>query len=186
MKSLLSIIIGLASATAVSAQDTASPALNVVPSVDLNRYTGTWYEIARLPNQYQNDCAGDVTATYTLLEDGEIKVINSCRREDGTTMRVEGRAKRASEEEPNSKLKVRFAPSFLSFLPFVWGDYWIVELDSAYRYAVIGEPDRKYLWLLARTPELEQAELKEILSRTEQQGYDLSSLIFTDQSDQVK
>ena len=66
MKSLLSIIIGLASATAVSAQDTASPALNVVPSVDLNRYTGTWYEIARLPNQYQNDCAGDVTATYTL------------------------------------------------------------------------------------------------------------------------
>jgi apolipoprotein D and lipocalin family protein len=88
--------------------------LAVVDSVDLRRYVGTWYEIARLPNRFQDECAGNVTATYTMLENGEIKVVNRCRDEDGEMKEAEGRVRRASDDEPNSKLKVRFAPAFLS------------------------------------------------------------------------
>ncbi|HTK82775.1 MAG TPA: lipocalin family protein [Bacteroidota bacterium] len=155
--------------------------LKVVRSVDLAKYAGTWYEIARLPNKYQEECACNVTATYTVLDDGEIKVLNTCVRVDGDTAKAEGRARRASEEEPATKLKVRFAPGFLSFLPFVWGDYWIIDLASDYSYAVIGEPDRRYLWILARTPALEEATLKQILERVAAQAYDLKKLIRTKQ-----
>ena len=104
-------------------QDHTANTLEVVPTVDLSRYVGTWYEIARLPNRFQNKCAGDVTATYALLDNGEISVINRCRTFDGETTQAEGRARRAGEDQPNTKLKVRFAPAFLSFLPFVWWIY---------------------------------------------------------------
>ena len=156
--------------------------LEVVPSVDLHRYVGTWYEVARLPNKFQNDCAGNVTATYELLESGEIKVINRCQQHDGDSSKAEGLARLASEEGPNSKLKVRFAPAFLSFLPFVWGNYWIIDLSPDYSYAVIGEPDRKYLWVLSRTPRLEENLFQEILGRVRKQGYDLNTLMRTKQS----
>lgn len=161
------------------AQDTSPLPLKVVTSVDLKKYAGIWYEIARLPNRFQNDCVGDVTATYTVLEDGEIKVVNRCRKENGDTTEAEGRAKRASDNEPNTKLKVRFAPSFLSFLSFVWGDYWIIDLAPDYSYAVIGEPNRKYLWVLARTSALESDTLKSILERATAQGYNLIEIIKT-------
>jgi apolipoprotein D and lipocalin family protein len=160
-------------------QDTPSTQLNVIDSVDLVRYGGTWYEIARLPNRFQDDCIGDVTATYTLLEDGQIKVVNRCRTEDGTFSEVEGRARRASKDGPISKLEVRFAPAFLSFLPFVWGDYWILDLASDYSYAVIGEPDREFLWVLARSPQMDQGTLGKVLERVEKQGYMLDRLIQT-------
>jgi apolipoprotein D and lipocalin family protein len=154
----------------------------VVPKVDLNRYVGTWYEIARLPNTFQKQCTGDVTATYTLLEGGDIKVVNRCRKEDGSFTEVEGRAKRADDDEPLTKLKVRFAPAFLSFLWFVWGDYWIIDLSPDYAYAVIGEPDRKYLWILSRTPQMAETTFQEILGRAKEQGYDVTNLIRTKQS----
>jgi apolipoprotein D and lipocalin family protein len=153
--------------------------LQVVPSVDLVRYSGTWYEIARLPNRFQTQCVGDVTATYTLLDDGAIKVVNACLNEDGEIESVEGRARRKSEDEPNSKLEVRFAPAFLSFLPFVWGNYWIIDLDTEYTYAVVGEPNRKYLWILARSPNMNKDLYDQILSRIKAQGYDTSRLIRT-------
>jgi apolipoprotein D and lipocalin family protein len=105
----------------VQAKEKSMPPVDVVPSVDLGRYAGTWYEIARLPNWFQKQCAGDVTATYTLLNDGTIKVVNSCRKEDGQIAQAEGRAKLADGDGPNTKLKVRFALKFFSFLPFVWG-----------------------------------------------------------------
>jgi apolipoprotein D and lipocalin family protein len=119
----------------VSAQEKTSKTLDVVPSVDILRYIGTWYEIARLPNRFQEKCAGDVTATYSILDNGEIMVVNRCRHENGEITEAEGRARRASDDEPNTKLEVRFAPAFLSFLPFVWGDYWIIDLapDSLIR-----------------------------------------------------
>src|SRR5512134_2642197 len=120
--------------------------------VDLARYAGRWYEIARLPNRFQDKCAGDAVATYTLRPDGRVKVVNECRTKDGRTAHVEGVARRADEKRPASRLKVRFAPAFLSFLPFVWGDYWIVELDREYRHALVGDSSRKYLWILSRTP----------------------------------
>jgi apolipoprotein D and lipocalin family protein len=153
--------------------------LEVVKEVDLEKYAGSWYEIARLPNSFQNKCASDVTAAYTLLENGQIEVVNRCRMENGEFTQAEGRARPAGRDTPDSMLKVRFAPRFLSFLPFVWGDYWIIELDPDYRYAVVGDPDRKYLWILAREPEMDEALLDGIIERTERKGYNLSSLLRT-------
>lgn len=182
MRIIIFLLIVLPLLSYASGKDTSGNRLRVVPTVDLSRYVGTWYEIARLPNRFQNDCAGNVTATYSLLDDGEMKVVNRCVKEDGDTTVAEGRARRASDDEPTSKLKVRFAPAVLSFLPFVWGDYWIIDLAPDYSYAVVGEPKREYLWVLSRTPSMEEKAFQEILQRVVQQGYDLSKLIRTKQS----
>jgi apolipoprotein D and lipocalin family protein len=165
-----------------NAQEESTKPLEVVPSVDLNRYAGTWYEIARMPFKYQSQCVGDVTASYTLLEDGTIKVVNRCRKKNGEIDEAEGRAKLASNDGPNTKLKVRFAPAFLSWLPFVWGDYWIIDLATDYSYAVVGEPDRKYLWVLSRTPALDEMTVQGILDRAKGKGYGLTGLIRTKQT----
>jgi len=93
-----------------------------------------------------------------------------------------GRARKASADGPNSKLKVRFAPAFLSFLPFVWGNYWIIDLSPDYRYAVVGEPGREYLWILARTPAISDTTMQQILQRVTQQGYVIKDLIYTKQN----
>ena len=170
---------GLLFAVDGTAQEESKRPLDVVSTVDLNRYAGTWFEIARLPNRFQNQCLGDVTATYTLLDDGDIKVVNRCRNENGLIEEAEGRAKQASNDAPNTKLKVRFAPAFLSFLPFVWGDYWIIDLAADYSYAVIGEPARKYLWILSRTPTMEETIMQSILDQVKAKGYDLTGLIRT-------
>lgn len=178
---LLFSFLVLFAVTSVSQNKSTQP-LEVVPSIDLNRYVGTWYEIARLPFRYQSQCIGDVTATYTLLEDGTIKVVNRCRKQNGEIDEAEGRAKRASDDGPNTKLKVRFAPAFLSFLPFVWGDYWIIDLAPDYSYAVVGEPDRKYMWVLSRTPAMEETTIQGILDRVKQKAYDLTALVRTKQT----
>jgi len=155
--------------------------LQVVPSVDLVRYCGTWYEIARLPNQFQKECVSNVTATYTLLEDGTVSVVNRCRKANGEISEAEGKARRKSDAEPSSKLEVRFAPAFLSIFPFVWGNYWIIDLAPDYSYAVIGEPSRDYLWVLSRTPSLGSDVYRTILERIREQGYDPSALVMTRQ-----
>ena len=163
-------------------RDSVQAELQAVSSIDMGRYLGLWYEIARLPNSFQEKCAGEVTATYSLFDDGDIRVVNRCRKENGDIAEAEGRARRASADGPNSKLKVRFAPAFLAFLPFVWGDYWVIDIAPDYSYAVVGEPGRKYLWVLARTPALDEGVLAGILDRVRAQGYDTSSLIRTRQS----
>ena len=150
--------------------------------VDLARYAGRWYEIARLPNRFQDQCAGDVAATYTLRPDGRVAVVNECRRRDGRTTRVAGLARRASEKGPASRLKVRFAPAILSFLPFVWGDYWILELDRDYRHAVVGDPSRKYLWILSRSPEMDDAGYESLAAAASRLGFDTARLVRTPQS----
>jgi apolipoprotein D and lipocalin family protein len=179
MNSLLACILFVALASAASAQETARTPLEAVPDVDLNRYMGTWYEIARLPFRFQSQCVGDVTATYTLLEDGNVQVVNRCRKQNGEISEAKGLARRASKDGPNSKLKVRFAPRFLSLLPFVWGDYWIIVLAPDYTYAVIGEPNRKYLWVLSRTPSMDETALQRILEQVRERGYDLTGLLRT-------
>jgi apolipoprotein D and lipocalin family protein len=163
----------------IQAEGREKQPLRVVPAIDLSRYAGEWFEIARLPNRFQKKCAGDVKASYTLIEDDRIRVINQCRQESGDVSRVEGRARLASKSGPNTKLKVRFAPALLSFLPFVWGDYWILELAPDYSYAVVGEPNRKYLWILSRTRQMDEAVLQELIGRATAQGYDMSGLIKT-------
>ncbi len=162
-------------------QEKPLPPLTVVPSVDLQKYSGTWFEIARLPNSYQKSCTGDVTATYTIDGD-ELIVVNRCRKENGEMTEAKGRARRADKEGPNSKLEVRFAPAFLSFLRFVWGDYWIIDLADDYSFAVIGGPEREYLWILARTKTLPEPTMQEILERIKIQGYDIQKLIRTKQT----
>jgi apolipoprotein D and lipocalin family protein len=152
--------------------------LRVVPDLDYHRYVGTWYEIARLPNRFQRACVSDVTATYALRSNGRIAVTNRCRQADGDIREATGVARRV-ERQPPSVLKVRFAPALLSFLPAVWGDYHVVELGVDYDYAVVGTPDRSYLWILARQPELDPELHRRILDRVREQGFDVSALIAT-------
>jgi len=149
--------------------------LQVVPSVDVARYVGKWYEIAHLPAWFQRDCASDTTATYTLRPDGKITVLNECRKTDGVLKSAKGAAHIASNDGPNTKLKVTF------FWPF-YGNYWIIDLDPQYRWAVIGEPDRKYFWILCRAPQLDPAIYTQIVERARKQGYDLSTLQITKHS----
>ncbi len=150
--------------------------------VDPARYAGRWYEIARLPNRFQRECAGEVTAVYSLRADGRFTVVNECLARDGRTLRVEGEAKPADPAGPPSRLKVRFAPGFLSFVPFVWGDYWILELDREYRWALVGAPSRKYLWVLSRTPAMEEATWESLQGAAARLGFDAARLVRTHQS----
>lgn len=159
----------------------AKPPLTTVASVDLERYAGQWFEIARLPNRFQDDCARNVTAEYSLREDGRISVVNRCITAESRDKAAQGVA-RIVDRESRAKLKVRFAPAFLSFIPAVWGDYWIIDLGQDYDYAVIGDPRRRYLWILARSSQLDSESLQGILERIEAQGYDTSRLLFTNQS----
>jgi len=148
-----------------------------VPTVDLDRYAGRWYEIARLPNRFQKNCARGTTADYELLPDGEIRVVNSCEKADGSPMRAEGRARLADKRGPTSRLKVRFAPGFLSFLPMVWGDYWVLDLPDDYSTALVGTPSHDYLWILSRTPELDEATYERIVATAAAQGFDIARLV---------
>ena len=153
--------------------------LRVVESVDLSRYAGRWYEVARLPNRFEEKCAGDVTAEYTPRDDGRLKVVNRCRKKDGRTTGAEGVARPAERGGANSRLKVRFAPSYLSFLPFVWGDYQIMELAPDYSHALVGDPGRKYLWILSRTPRLDESTFRKLTESARSQGFDVSRLLRT-------
>jgi apolipoprotein D and lipocalin family protein len=148
--------------------------LDVAPQVDLTRYAGKWYEIARLPNRFQRVCASDVTATYTLRPDGRIAVLNECRQADGRRKSAKGTAWVADARGPNTKLKVTF------FWPFR-GNYWIIDLDPEYRWAVVGEPGRDYLWILSREPQLDTALYQQIVERAKQQGFDTAELLKTRQ-----
>jgi apolipoprotein D and lipocalin family protein len=156
--------------------------LRVVPSVDLDRYAGQWYEIARFPNRFQKKCAGEVVANYTRKSDGNITVLNSCRLEDGTPIQAEGVARLAGHGQPNSVLKVRFAPAFLSFLPQVWGDYQIISLSPDYTRALVGDPGREYLWILSRSPRMDSATYDALAAEANAQGFDAHVLQQTRQS----
>jgi len=155
--------------------------LDVVPQVDFERYAGMWYEIARLPFRYQEDCARDVTATYTPRPDRRITVVNRCVDKGGKVNDAEGVARRV-DGKPPSVLKVRFAPGWLSFLPMVWGDYQIIELGPDYEFSVVGTPDRKNLWILARTPKLDADLYRSLVDKAKAQGFDVSRLIQTKQT----
>ena len=157
-----------------------SDALKVVPEVDLERYQGTWYQIARLPNRFQEDCVGNVTAHYQLRADGRIDVTNQCRERDGETSVASGIARRV-DGQPTSVLEVRFAPALLGFLPFVWGDYQVIELAEDYSHVLVGTPDRKYLWILARRPTLETATRGRLERSAADQGFDVARMVSTQQ-----
>jgi apolipoprotein D and lipocalin family protein len=161
--------------TVMLASCASLPLPATVPSVDLARYAGDWYEIESFPAWFQRGCAG-TKASYTPAPDGRIRVINTCTRGQ-KSLSIEGVA-RVVPESNNSKLKVRF------FWPFE-GDYWILELDPAYRWAAVGHPNRQYLWILSRDPQLDPAELAGIRAKLAAKGYDINRLRRTPPAGQV-
>ena len=161
------------------AQAAAEP-LKTIASLDVPRYMGTWHEIARYPNWFQKKCASHSMAEYSLLRDGHVQVINRCRKADGEWMEAIGEARQVGPAT-SPKLEVRFAPSWLSFLSFVWGNYWVIDLDEAYQLVAVSEPDREYLWILSRSPRVDPVSYEALLSRLRQQGFDLGKLEVTRQ-----
>lgn len=140
----------------------------VVDSVDVKRYMGLWYAVASIPTSFERRCAQGTTAEYTLLDNGRIEVVNTCYDAAGNAIRATGRAWIPNRKEP-TKLKVSFV-RFLGLWLFP-GDYWIIELDPDYQFAVVGHPAYRYGWILSRTPTLPDATLAGIVARLEEQGY---------------
>lgn len=171
---LILTALALAALTACASQpayrDAPQPPPTVA-SVDIDRYAGRWYEIARYPNWFQRHC-GASEANYARREDGRIAVINTCETEDGGTDSAEGSA-RIIEGSGNSKLKVRFAPSWI---PFAEGDYWILHLEPDYSAVLVGEPRGKYLWILARDSDPDPDVITRILNRAQELGFETAPL----------
>lgn len=155
------------------------PPLQLVESVDLERYQGRWYEIALLPNFFQRRCVAGTNASYALLPDGLIQVTNRCRQRDGRWRGIQGVARLADPDASSSVLEVRFAPRWLSFLPFIWGDYRVMALDPDYGYAMVGTANRRYLWILARSPELAPDILDRLRQQAAAQGFAVDRLEMT-------
>lgn len=154
--------------------------VTTVAHVDLNRYLGTWFEIRRLPMKWEDENASDITATYSLAEGGKVRVDNRCYDDKGKPTQSIGEA--TPVDASNSKLTVTFLPELLRWIPFTSGDYWVLKLDADYQYSLVGDPDRKYLWLLSRNPNPPQAVIDEYLDHARSVGYDLSRLITPRQS----
>ncbi len=166
-----SVILGLL----ISDPGAAAEPLATIARLDVPRYMGTWYEITKYPNRFQKKCVSDTSADYSVQPDGTVKVINRCKMADGNWAEAIGQAVQSGAPD-SPKLQVRFAPWWLSFLPMVWGDYWVVDLDADYRLAAVSEPSRKYLWVLSRTPTVEAAAYHDLLKRLEIKGFDLTNL----------
>ncbi|MGM9486349.1 lipocalin family protein [Ideonella sp. YS5] len=153
------------------------PPLRTVAYVDLGRYAGTWHEIARLPNPFEQPCAGQPLATYALSNRNGLAVTNRCRGADGRERLVQGEA-RVVPGSNGARLKVSFLPTWLRWLPFGWGDYWILHLDEGYTVALVGEPTRRSLWLLARRPHLDAETLHQLVGVARAQGFAVERLVF--------
>uniref|UniRef100_A0A915DWA1 Lipocalin/cytosolic fatty-acid binding domain-containing protein n=1 Tax=Ditylenchus dipsaci TaxID=166011 RepID=A0A915DWA1_9BILA len=142
---------------------------------------GKWYEIARLPNPFQKNSEGSlVTADYTLNEDGTVGVHNAVVYKDGTNESVNGLGKASDPDNYPAQLEVTFVPSWLRWIPFVWGKYWVIGLDNEhYKWSVVGEPGKQYFWILAREPRLANSIFEQAKANATSMGYDLSNLIIT-------
>jgi apolipoprotein D and lipocalin family protein len=156
----------------------ARPTPPTAPSVDLSRYLGTWFEIARLPMRHEPRDYTDITATYSLQADGGIQVRNRAIDGEGAPQESVGEA-RPVDPGDNSRLEVTFLPEALRWIPFTRGDYWILRVDADYRTALVGSPDFHYLWLLHREPRIDAATRDDFLGTARGLGYDLGPLIDT-------
>jgi apolipoprotein D and lipocalin family protein len=149
----------------------STPPPQTVAQVDLQRYAGVWHEIALYPNRFQRGCASDTTATYRPIDESHVAVRNRCRRADGSEMSVDGVAE-VVDRQSGAKLKVSFLPAWLRWTGIGRGDYWVLHLSPDYRVAIVGEPRREYLWILARAPALTDAEYFALLPIVRAAGYD--------------
>lgn len=159
---------------------TARPvvALPTAPQLDLARYAGHWYEVARLPERHERDCARDVTAEYTLQADGRVLVRNRCIDARGKTKEAEGELRVPDASQPG-QAEVSFAPAFLRWWPGAWADYSVLFVDDDYRCALVGTPERDRLWILSRTPTMEPHDVEALKALALRHGFDTSRLIST-------
>ncbi len=170
MKKLMIILTAFLGACVHAQTSEALPPLKTVPYVDVQKYLGKWYEIARYDQRFERGCVA-ATATYSLRSDGNLNVLNACHLNS-----IDGKVKSSTglavivDKKTNAKLKVTF------FWPF-YGKYWIIDLGKNYEYAVVGHPDRTYLWILSRTPQMDDGVYQGILERLQEQHYDTSKLI---------
>ena len=177
MKRLLLALPLLATACAIgpSFRDTSVP-IPTAMQIDLNRYQGLWYEIARFPVSFEEGCVG-VTAEYTVNPDGTVKVVNTCREGSLAATPRSSEATAEAVDASNAKLKVDFVP----YIPFTAGDYWILDIDEGYQTVVVGNPDGTAGWVLARQPQISEARLERGYAVLREAGYDLSQITLTPQ-----
>lgn len=187
MKTIPTLLVSLGVATSLFGCTTTPNATDTTPKtvsqIHLKDYLGQWHEIGRLPMRFQDKCTHNVTATYHLQDNGNIKVVNACNTKDGTATAIgEAYATNAT----NAKLKVSFLPSVLKKLPIGKANYWVLDTrqDETGRYssALVGTPNHKYLWILSRTPTLDEATYEDYLKTAKQNGYELSQFTKTVQS----
>lgn len=154
--------------------------LQAVEKIELNKYLGTWHEVVRKPLYFQRKCDSNVIANYSLNKNGNIKVDNSCYTKDGKFKQTIGEAF-VQNAPSNSKLKVSFLPKIIRWLPVGRGDYWVLKIDENYETVLVGEPDKKYMWILSRSQQPQPEVVQEYLNYAESIGYDLSDVIKTKQ-----
>jgi apolipoprotein D and lipocalin family protein len=174
---ILALMTGLSKV--VHAQET-----QIVRSVDhleISKYMGTWYEIAKFPNWFQRKCARNTQATYRLLGSQQIEVLNQCVTAGDERIQAVGLARPRANGLP-AQLEVRFAPSWLGWIPFTWGDYWVLDLDADYQLAAVGDPSRNYLWILSRSPQLSASAYSALTQRLTLMGFDIKRLEKTPQN----
>ena len=159
----------------------AQAELATIPSLNVPRYMGTWYEVAKYPNRFQKNCASNTSAVYESQPNGGVRVTNRCTEADGKVKEAAGEARQIGDAT-SPKLEVRFAPAWLSFLPFVWGDYWVIDLDADYQLAAVSEPSREFLWILSRTATPSDLAYNQLLERLAKKGFDLKKIEVSKQS----
>ena len=157
------------------AQSTNGQAPATIDALDLPRYMGTWYEIAKYPNGFQKKCTSNTRAEYRIEDDGGVQVINRCKQQNGETTEAAGAGRQLGGAN-SPKLEVRFAPAWLSFIPAVWGDYWVIDLDADYQLAAVSDARRKHLWVLSRTPKVDAKAYEALQGRLAEKGFDLQKL----------
>lgn len=180
-KGFSAAVLLLTLAAAAFGQQAKPAELEAVKTFDLGKYAGTWYEIAAFPNKFQKSCVGNITVKYVLKGEGAFDAVNQCVEKDGRTKEAKGSGK-LTDTTGGAKMKIRFAPGIFSFLSTVWENYWLIDLGPEYDYAVIGEPKRRYLWVLSRDPEMSDALYQQILRRVEEKGYNPAMLVKTPQN----
>ncbi len=159
----------------------AQSKIKSIPEIELPRYMGSWYEIAKFPNWFQRKCTHGTQATYKILEPQKIEVLNRCGTQSGEFIQALGLARPQKSGLP-AQLEVRFAPEWLGWLPFVWGTYWVLDLDPDYQLAAVGDPSKNYLWILSRTTQVTPANYEALVQRLALMGFDITKLEKTSQN----
>ncbi len=175
MRSLVLALALVVSGLACASRHVGTP-VQTVDFVDLARYTGTWYEITKFPNSFQRGCLA-TKAEYGIRRDGKISVKNTCKRASGSD-NVANAIATVADKKTNSKLKVSFVP-FLNRFGLFAGDYWILDLADDYSYVLVGAPNREFLWILSRTPELDENIVEALKTVAQREGFDVSRLVAT-------